>query len=240
MILDEKSPVALYHQLKDKLVEKIKNNEWQVDTKIPTERELCNIYKVSRMTVRLALGELQKEGYLYRKQGKGTFITTPKIEQRLQNFYSFSEEIRKMSMIPGTLILSFNIQSCPDDVADALKIDPGVSVYRIQRLRLADSEPFALETSYIPCELCPGLTTDEVEEEGLYNSLHKRAGIIVREAEESFEAVIINAESARLLKSGKNSPGLLLKRIAGDNGRTVEFCTSIIRGDRFKYKVVLK
>lgn len=239
-MLDEQSPVALYHQLKEILMDKIKRKEWLPDTKIPTERELCELYNVSRMTVRLALNELQKEGCLYRKQGKGTFIKTPKIEQRLQNFYSFSEEIRKMGMTPSASVLRFETVSSNEDIAGALGLKQGDDVYIIKRLRLADQEPFALETSYIPVSLCPELNIRHIESAGLYNTLENQFGIIVNEAEEVFEAVIIDPESSRYLKTGKNSPGLLLHRIAGSSGRIVEFCVSIIRGDRYKYRAILK
>lgn len=90
--LDERSPMSLYYQLKTILAEKIHSGQWKVNDRIPTERELCDAYGVSRATVRLALGELENEGLLYRKQGKGTFVAAPKIEQLLSGFYSFSEE----------------------------------------------------------------------------------------------------------------------------------------------------
>lgn len=239
-MLDEQSPIALYHQLKNIFMDKIERKEWLPDTKIPTERELCELYNVSRMTVRLALNELQAEGCLYRKQGKGTFIKTPKIEQRLQSFYSFSEEIRKMGMTPSTSILRFETAESTENIAEALGIKPQDEVYVIKRLRLADHEPFALETSYIPVTLCPGLNIQHIESVGLYKTLESQFGIIVNEAEEVFEAVIIDTESSRYLKTGKHSPGLLLHRTAGTSGRIVEFCVSLIRGDRYKYRAVLK
>ncbi|HBT15682.1 MAG TPA: GntR family transcriptional regulator, partial [Firmicutes bacterium] len=203
-MLDEKAPVALYYQLKEILLEKIKNNEWPINGKIPTERELCEIFKVSRITVRQALYELEKEGYLYRKQGKGTFVTAPKIEQRLSSFYSFSEEIRKMGYTPSTQVVGFDLVTADDEVAKYLNIAKEVSVYSIRRLRLANQEPFAYEISFIPYELCPGLTSEEVATNGLYNSMRKY-GIAPNKAIETFEAVAISSKDALYLQANKNS-----------------------------------
>ena len=170
-MLNEKAPVALYYQLKQILMRKIKSNEWPVNSKIPTERELCELYKVSRITVRQALNELENEGYIYRKQGKGTFVTVPKIEQRLSSFYSFSEEIRKMGYLPGTQVIGLDLIKADNRLAKFLNVADKAAVYRIRRLRLANGEPFAYENSFIPYELCPGLTGEEVSRNGLYNSM---------------------------------------------------------------------
>lgn len=238
-MLNEKAPVALYYQLKEILVEKIKSNAWEIDSKIPTERELCELYKVSRITVRQALEELENQGLLYRKQGKGTFVTAPKIEQRLSKFYSFSEEIRNMGYTPDTKIIEFKIVA-PDDTIAKHFNEKGLTVYCIKRLRLANNEPFAIETSFIPRDLCPDLTADEVSAQGLYNTMKTKYNLIPNQAIETFEAVIIHPEDASFLHVGKNSPGLLLERTTYANERIVEFCHGIIRGDRYKYQVVLK
>ena len=93
-MLDDKAPVSLYYQLKEEMKEKIKAGEWPAEFKIPPERELCSIYGVSRITVRQALEDIKREGYIYSKQGRGTFVTRPKIELDLEKFYSFSEDMQ--------------------------------------------------------------------------------------------------------------------------------------------------
>ena len=97
-LIRQNSPVALYYQLKSILAQKIMNNEWQVGDRLPSEFELCKEYGVSRITVRQALAELEKDGLIKRRQGVGTFVTVPKIEQQLTSFYSFSEEFRKRGL----------------------------------------------------------------------------------------------------------------------------------------------
>lgn len=238
--MDEKSPISLYYQLKDIIISKIKTDEWPIDMKIPTERELCNMFNISRITVRQALKELQDEGCIRRKQGKGTYVAAPKYEQHLNSFYSFSEEIRKLGAVPSTNIIYFQILESNESISQILNIDEGSSVFSIRRLRLANKEPFAVETSYIPYDLAKQLTKDSVEKYGLYNSLKDICGIVPDEAEETFGALLTDYESSLYLKVKNHSAALSLERVTKARGSIIEYCISIIRGDMYKYKVVLK
>lgn len=239
-MLDERSPVSLYYQLEGILIKKIKDNEWPINSKIPTERELCEMFKVSRITVRQALNGMEKQGFLYRKQGKGTFVTSPKLEQRLTNFYSFSEEIRKMGSKPDAKVISFEVIESNEVISKNLEVANHTKVYAIKRLRLADNEPFTFEISYIPYDIAVGMTMEEVEKNGLYDTLKKNFGIFPSEAIETFEAVLVPNDIAAYLKVKRNTASLKLERYTTAQGRVVEYCISMIRGDRYKYKVILK
>lgn len=197
------------------------------------------MYKVSRITVRQALTELENEGYLYRKQGKGTFVTGRKFTQRLSQFYSFSEEIAKMGSIPSTEIISFDISEAGPIIAEKLKITENEQVFIIRRLRIADNEPFAVETSYIVYKYAKNLTEESVNKFGLYNALKQECGVVMSEATETFEAVNVNSEAAKYLKVGKNAAALHLNRITFADGKIIEYCVSIIRGDKYKYTIQL-
>ncbi|PYG90397.1 GntR family transcriptional regulator [Ruminiclostridium sufflavum DSM 19573] len=239
-MLDEKSPISLYYQLKDIIINKIKTDEWPVGMKIPTERELCEMFNISRMTVRQALKELENEGYVHRKQGKGTYVATLKYEQRLDGFYSFSEEIRKLGAIPSTNIIYFQILESNESISQILSIDQGSDVFSIKRLRLANKEPFAVETSYIPCDVAKQLTRDYVERYGLYNSFKDICGVVPDEADETFGAVLTDPEVSLYLKVKNHSAALMLERTTKSQGKVIEYCMSIIRGDMYKYKVALR
>jgi GntR family transcriptional regulator len=239
-MLDEKLPISLYYQLKNIFISYIKSGDWPTNFKIPTERQLCETFNVSRITVRQALKELEDEGYMYRKQGKGTFITTPKFVQRLSKFYSFSDEIKKMGSVPLTKIISFDLLTVDKAISEKLKVEAGERIFTIKRLRLANDEPFAMETSYIPFKFAENLTEKFVSELGLYNTLKEKCNLRPEEAVETFEAVLVDHENAELLKVPRRSAALHLERITSAQGRIVEYCVSTIRGDKYKYIVNLK
>jgi GntR family transcriptional regulator len=239
-MLSGKGQSALYYQLKELFIQKIKMGEWKVNDRIPTERELCELYDVSRITIRQAFAEMENEGYIYRKQGKGTFVTVPKLEQRLNNFYSFSEEIKRMGSKPVTKMIDFSLIESDANVSQSLNIKKGEKVYAIKRLRSADGEPFTLEISYLPQYLFPDISKEEIEENGLYNTLRTHYHKIANEAIEAFEAIIVSNEEAEYLKAKKNTAALKLERVTKADGIIVEYCKSVIRGDRYKYKVYLK
>ena len=238
-MLDENSPLSLYYQLKNIIMDNIKNKVWETNTKIPTERELCEMYNVSRITVRQALKELENEGFLYRKQGKGTFVTGHKFVQKLSQFYSFSKEIAKMGSVPSTKIISFKLIKAEPPIADKLNIEENEKVYAVKRLRLADNEPFAFEISYLVYKYAANLTEESIDELGLYNALKQDCGIVTSEAAETFEAVVVNAEEAKYLEVNKKDAALHLERITSADGKIIEYCTSIIRGDKYKYTIRL-
>jgi GntR family transcriptional regulator len=239
-MLDEKSPLSLYYQLKNIFIDNIKNKIWEVNSKIPTERELCEEYGLSRITVRQALKELENEGYLYRKQGKGTFIKTPKLTQGLKKFYSFSEEIEKMGHKSLTKMIDFSIIKASPLISEKLEIESNEKIFAIKRLRLADDETYAFETSFIVYKYAINLTEEAVTGLGLYNALNKTCGLVVNEAIETFEAVLVNSTEAEILQVSKKSAAIHLERVASANNKKLEFCTSIIRGDKYKYIIKLE
>ncbi|AEE95389.1 GntR family transcriptional regulator [Mahella australiensis] len=238
-VLDERSPMSLYYQLKTILADKIHSGQWKVNDRIPTERELCDAYGVSRATVRLALGELENEGLLYRKQGKGTFVAAPKIEQLLSGFYSFTDEMKKQGYNPSTRIISFRKGKALDEIAQFLDLPEGADIFIIRRLRLADEQPVILEVSYVPYEICPTLTERDVKEHALYDLFRERYNVFPSKAQESFEAVLADAKEADYLGIPHGSPVLRLERITYAFDRPVEYNVGLIRGDRYKYKVIL-
>ena len=125
-------------------------------------------------------------------------------------------------------------------IAAHLQIEIGAEVYNLERIRLANEEPFAIENSFIPYAVCPGLSAEEIASNGLYGTMKLNYGLTANQAVETFEAVSIRADEAVHLTVAENAPGLLLERVTYSNLIIVEYCRSIIRGDRYKYRIVLK
>lgn len=238
-VLDSKMSEKLHVRLRNIFIKKIHDREWAPGEQLPGELVLSETYGVSRSTVRQALNALEQEGFVVRHQGKGTFVRLPKLEQRLARFYSFSEEIRAMGYTPSTAVLEFTQISADAALASRLKLDTGSAVYRIKRLRLANGDPFAVETSYIPAALFPNMTKEKAAENGLYASMRQMRQISPDSAIESFEAVMLTEDNARFLDAVFPSAGLYLERVTFAGDTVVEFCKTIIRGDRYKYHVSL-
>lgn len=239
MMVNQKGDRPLYKQLSELLRNKIISGEWESNTKIPTEPELCSEYNLSRTTVRLALDELKNDGFIYRRQGKGTFVSQPKINQRLSSFYSFTDEIQKKGYSVQKTIISWKEEAADKALGELLNILPSASIYKIERILYRDKQPFALETSYIPVSLCPGLSQSLVERNGLYNSL-EQYGIRPDKALETFEAIILNNRCQKLLKTSKTVPGFLVHRTSHCNDRPVEYCECYVNGELVRYNVELK
>lgn len=228
--------VPFYHQLRVLLKEKIESGEWMSGDKIPSENDLINQYEVSRNTVIKALDELVQDGILRRIQGKGTFVSRPKLEQSLTGFYSFSKVIETKGMAPKDFIISIEDQTASLSVAKHLKIAENDEVIQLKRLRCANSEPIILETSYMPKSIIYSLSKEKIEKTSLYDHIQKEYGIIVKSAKEIFEPVLIRDYESNYLEVEEGAPALLLDRIAYDiEGKPIEFCRSIVRGDRCRF-----
>src|SRR5689334_16765945 len=124
---------------------------------IPSERQLTQELGVSRLTIRAALDDLVRDGYLDRRHGSGTYVTEPKIAQPL-TLTSFSEDMRRRGMVPGSRTLELTVVSAGARLARRLHVSPEERIVRVQRLRLADGETMALEVLHVPEVLVPGLS----------------------------------------------------------------------------------
>lgn len=237
-MINSDAPVSMYYQLKMIILESIKNGVWAPNTKIMSEYEICEAYKVSRVTVRKAIDELVAEGYLKRVQGKGTYVKEKIFEQPLNHFYSFREELKSNGIEPVSTMRDFSIVEADEEIATQLKIALHELVFRVERLFSADMKPYARETSYIPCAICEGLTREQVEENGLYNSLSK-FNIFPERASERLKAINLSKKEAEIMSLTQKDACIYLTRVAFSNEVPVEYNISVVRGDMFVYAVEL-
>jgi GntR family transcriptional regulator len=203
---------------------------------LPTERELCAEYGVSRATVRHVLQGLEAEQRIFRRQGKGTFVALAKIEEPL-GLTSHTEEMRARGIIPGSKLITVSRIEAPIEVAAALRLGPGAEVLRIERLRLADGEPIAIEVLFLNAERFDGITASLGDNVSFYQLLHSDYGVELDSAEETIEAVVAGSREAGLLDCAPGGALLQLSRLTTDTDhRPIEFVQSLYRGDRFRFK----
>ncbi len=231
----------LYLQLVDELEIKIRESMSPND-KLFSERALTQLYGVSRITVRLALQELEKRGLVYKKHGKGTYvseISEPAVD--LSEVYSFTEQMKVIGKVPKTVILSFRKLEATEYIAHQLMVDIGATVFELERLRLADDIPMMLERTYIPAVLFQDLTEEELARRPLYEIFSDTYAQVIRLAVEEFYASIALDNEAQLLGVKSNSPVLhLLRKTYNEKNILIEHTFSIARADQFRYRVTHK
>ena len=235
------SPVPRYHQLKEILRERIQSGEWKAGDLIPSERELSEQYGISRMTTRQAITDLVNEGVFYREQGRGTFVSHRKITQQLIRLTGFTEDISARGQQPSTKVLSSRMQPADEETATRLRIEPGQQIFVLQRLRLADAEPLAIELSQLAFKGCEKLIEEDFEHNSLYRLLESRYGVPLVEADQEIEAGLAVAEVAQRLQIPIGSSVLFTRRVTyTDRNQPVEYAKSVYIGNRYTFYTHLK
>jgi GntR family transcriptional regulator len=202
---------------------------------VPTERELTVELATSRTTVRQALGELVGEGRLVRRQGSGTYVAEPKISWPLQ-MTSFTEQAAAAGYSATVRLLEAGRSKASEEVAARLSMRPGAPVHLVERLRLVDGAPMAVETSHLSVARFPGLVRHLRAGSSLYKVLAESYGVVPVAAEETIETAAATPREADLLRTETGSPMLVLSRHSFDaDGAPVEWVRSWYRGDRYTF-----
>ena len=232
-------PIPLYFQLKELLRKLIMDGSWTLGDAIPTERELCDIFGVSRTTIRQAVSELVNEGLLYRSQGRGTFVAKQKLKERfIQQNIGFYEEMTSKGLHLESEVLEQSVTVAPDDIAAQLQIKNGDKIIKIERLRSVESEKVLIVVTYIPYDICPGLVEEDLNDASLYQILREKYGLKVETGSRTIEAISASDFDAQLLGIPKDVPLLLIKSIGYlADGKPLEYYEAKHRGDRCKLEV---
>lgn len=200
---------------------------------IPPERVLVEDCKVSRLTVRRAVDDLVREGLLTRRQGSGTYVARPTVTQS-PTASSFSLDLRRRGLMPANQIVAVERADAGAQLSWRLQVAPSDQVLVIRRLRLADGEPMAVSTTYLPDALVPDLPVDELEQRSLYRVLEDRYGLKVCAGIQTVQPTVTSPQEAEVLKVPSYSPAFLFRTTTrtGD-GAVVEFTRAVYRGDRY-------
>ena len=239
--IDFDNNIPYYLQLIDLLKGKIGRGEWKSGDQIPSEPELCSVYGVSRTVVRQALGEIELEGLIVRRKGKGTFVAEPKINESLvQKLTGFYQDMVDRGLKPVTKVLMHEVQPALPSVAEYLDLPPGTPVFCIERLRFVENEPILLVTTYIPYALCPRLAEYDLSNQSLYAVLEKEFGLVISHGRRTVEAVPATEREARLLMVEECDPLMLLDSVTYlEDGTPLEYYHAVHRGDRSRFEVEL-
>jgi GntR family transcriptional regulator len=237
-MINKNSPLPIYYQIEELIKQQITSKDLTSGDCLPSEREYAEKFNISRMTVRQAITNLVNSGYLHRVKGKGTFVADQSVvEQQLQGVTSFTEEMVARGKNPSSSILKFEKIPANKEIARKLNINEDDLVYEIERLRLADNIPMALESSYHPVNLFKDLT-EKIASRSIYRYVEEDLGQKIDYSTQSIEASSTGNRESILLNIKEGSPILLMERIAYlTNEVPLEVVRSRYRADRYKFVI---
>lgn len=233
------SKAPLYFQVYEDIKNKISNGEYGEGTKLPSERKLCDLYGVSRITIRESLDRLEQEQMIRREHGKGSIVLGNHYTQVLNSLYSFKDEIEKNGNIARTKVISMDSIEATPFLQEKMNLKPFHSVYRLIRLRLANEQPMIYEITYLPVRLCEGLDKFDFNQHSLYETLNNYYDIQIDSAYESLSAIKLKKQIADLLNESVNASCMFIERVSYVDGDIIEYTQSYAGGNNYKYTVKL-
>ena len=233
--LQSESFSPLYHQLMQRIRGDIERGVYPVGSRIPPEHELEKLYQVSRVTVRRALAELTSEGLLERKQGKGTFVATPRGGLPLKNLHSFHDSCKLNRVKPSIDVIHVRETEAGAEAAEGLNISRGSRVLEILRVCRADGVPVVLERNHF--SMAYAWLQDQDLSGSLY-SLLREYGVAPKLAVHDVSLRFATEEEAGLLETEQGAPLVCLHEVIYDQrGRPLHNSIQLIRGERFVFRI---
>ncbi|WP_322085811.1 GntR family transcriptional regulator [Burkholderia sp. BCC1999] len=232
------SAAPLYVQIKDTLRARILDGTYAPHSRMPSEHELCAMFDVSRITVRQALGDLQKEGLLFKLHGKGTFVSKPKAFQNVTSLQGFAEAMSSMGYEIVNQLRSFRTVKADRHLATKLNVPEGAPLVEIHRVRLLNREPVSLEQTWVPEALGKRLAGADLATRDIFLVLENDCGIPLGHADVSIDAILADDEIVDALRVEESSPVLRIERLTHDaSGTPIDYEYLYFRGDAFQYRL---
>lgn len=237
--IDKMTPVPLYYQLKEAILQNIRDGKYEDGKKIPNEQDFCNELDLSRTTVRQAITELVYEGWLYRVKSKGTFVTKPKLNQDfVMKIEKFNDQMERLGKKPRTMVLAMEMTYANLSVAQSLGIEEKEKVVYLKRLRYADNEPIVVIETYLPYDKCGYIMGHDFIQESLYNVLSEYRETKVCKVQRTIEAVSASQEDAELMEMKKGSPIHMFHTVGfNSKGEAIEYSIARYKGTRNRFYV---
>ncbi len=238
--MDYLKDTALYFQVKEHIKQYIADHGLTAEERLPSEKDLMELYGVSRITLRRALEELEKDGLIHRQHGKGTFVSAHRIQAQLTYLSSFTEDLRERGYTTHAKILEFRDLSPDDVVRNALSLKEGKKVLLLKRIRYADNQPIAIEVCYFSAELFANIIQQDLEHQSLNRIMQNKYGVHFSHAKQWIGTQMADKEMKKIFEFTKPTSILAMRRIVSDIHNTpVQYTVSYYRGDLYEYEVTL-
>ena len=241
MMLNKNSSVPLHTQISDYLLEKISTKQYKLGERLPSERELCELFGVSRITVRKAIGELIAQHKVHSVAGMGSFVAFPTMNDMVRPLSSFTEDMAQRGMNAFSKILDAVTQKADADLAARMKINKGDEIIFLKRLRLVnpDNIPVAIQNSFISLKHCPNLLSFDLQKRSLFEIIRNEYGLRLSQGETTISARLANPEEGKLLQFPLPSAVLVTDQVTYiENNEVIEAAHSVFRSDLYHLTVV--
>ena len=237
-IFEPASPVPLYQQIKAALRSGILDGKYPPHSRMPSESELQEMFEVSRITIRQALGDLQKEGLIFKVHGKGSFVSQPKAVQNITSLQGFAEAMAGEGHEVVNRVLSFEFVQATAEVAANLKLEEGETVAEIHRARLINRELTSYEITFLPESIGRKLLRADLATRDIFLILENDCGVALGSADLGISAIPARPPVSRVLDLKRDTPVLRVERLTRDsNDHPIDFEYLYFKGDAFQYRL---
>jgi GntR family transcriptional regulator len=230
----------LYRRVKETLARQINDGTMPPGAQLPSERNLCERYGISRVTARRALTALVEEGLVVSSPGRGWYVSEGPLSEPPNMLLSFTAMARARGFDPSARVLRSEVRSATLDESESLEVAPGAALLQLERVRLLDGLPVAVDRSLVPLALCPAIATTDFAQASLYEVLAREAKVVPVSAACTIEATSAGDEVGPLLDLEPHEPVLISSQVTKDgSGRPVELSRIVYRGDRYRFRTTL-
>src|ERR1700757_4572141 len=225
------STIPAYQRIQSSIRKRIDAGQPRPGDPVNSERDLAKLHEVSLMTARHALASLEREGIVDRRRGVGTFVAAPKIH--FNKLMSYTEQMGSRGLTPVTKVLLAKIIDNEAEATARLSLPPGSRVLKLERLRYAGGEPFALETCYLSAQQFSGLQSAPLQRESLFSTLQRDYQIELSYSDEEVDATAADPRTAELLGLPKHAPVLRIRQVIySSKGVVILYVLGLYRSDR--------
>jgi len=227
----------MYQQMYDILRELLKSGEFAEGKQFLTERQIAERFQVSRPTANKVLAGMVSEGLLEFKKGVGTFVRAPRLNYDIQTLISFTQKVKEAGKTPGTRVLEFErmkASATDAEVAARLQVDQNWELFVITRLRMADGVPVILERRWVPANIFPSLTRQDLRG-SFYALCQEKYGLRIAESDQTIRAVKLMRQDAKLLEVRSGSPALLVSAVGYSGQKAAWWEKTLYRGDAYEF-----
>jgi GntR family transcriptional regulator len=228
----------LYDQVYQALLQQIVDGSYQIHQQLPSEKELSELFNVSRITIRQALNQLQLEHLVYKIQGKGTFVSAPKSFQNISELQGFAEAMTDLGHEVFNVVKEFRFIPATPHIASKLKVSVNSTVVEIKRIRLLNRKPISFELTYLPKAIGTALQQINLSTRDVFLAIEEDLSIALGHADLNIDATLADEELSELLQVDLHAPLLRVERLTHDHaGHPIDFEYLYFSGERFQYRL---